>query len=226
MSDRTRIRRLPERGSNDPGLIWSIVDASPICHFGFVRNGYPVVIPTIHARVGETIYVHGSRASGNLRELKGGVDVCLTVTHLDGIIAARSLFHSSMRYRSAVLFGRSREVEDPDERSVAFEAITEHLIPGRWAEARQPSPLEDRQTIIIAIDVDEASAKVNDGWPVDEEDDYDLDVWAGVIPVSLRYGSPLADPRLSEGIAVPPHISNLSDEPYSEGGIGDDATVE
>ena len=209
MSERTRLRRLPEKGSHDRALINEILDEALICHFGFVRDGYPVVLPTVHARMGEIVYIHGSKAAGNLRTMKEEVEACLTVTIVDGIVAARSLFEHSMHYRSAVLFGKSRLVDDPDERIVAFRAITEHIIPGRWDDARQPSPAEDRQTTIIAIKIDEASAKVSDGWPDDPDEDLDLGVWAGVIPITVSYGRPIPDPRLDSAIGLPDYIRKL-----------------
>ena len=209
MSERTRLRRLPDKGSHDRAVINEILDEALICHFGFVRDGYPVVLPTIHARVGEILYIHGSKAAGNLRTLKEGIEVCLTVTIVDGIVAARSLFEHSMHYRSAVLFGKGRLVDGPEERITAFRAITERIIPGRWDDARQPSPAEDRQTTIIAIKIDEASAKIGDGWPDDPDEDLDLGVWAGVIPIAVSYGQPIPDPRLDSAIGLPDYISKL-----------------
>lgn len=208
---RTGFKRHPERGSLDRELVHEIVDAAPICHFGFVRDGHPVVLPTIHGRVGDTVYIHGSKAAGNLRALREGLEVCLTVTLVDGVKAARSLFEHSMQYRSAVVFGTGRLVESPEERLVAFEAITEHVLPGRWDDARQPSRPEDRQTTIIAIDIEEASAKVNTGYPDDEDEDRDLDVWAGVIPMRLVYGEPDPVPDLRQDIEVPDYIRRLVD---------------
>ncbi len=208
---RTDFKRHPERGSHDRDLVYQILDAAPICHIGIVRHGGPVVLPTIHGRVGDTVYIHGSKASGNLRELKEGIDVCITVTLVDGIKAARSLFEHSMQYRSAVVFGRSRPVVEPDERDLAFKAITEQILPGRFEDARHPSPPEDRQTAVIAIDVDEASAKVNTGYPDDGETDGHLDVWAGVIPMGISYGAPDPAPDLREGIDIPDYIRRLLD---------------
>jgi hypothetical protein len=208
---RTGFKRHPERGSHDRDLVHQIVDASPICHFGFVRDGHPVVLPTIHGRVGDTIYIHGSKAAGNLRALEEGLEVSVAVTIVDGIKSARSLFEHSMQYRSAVIFGKGRLVEEPEERLLAFEAITEHVLPGRWDDARHPSRPEDRQTAIIAIEVEEASAKVNFGYPEDEDEDRDLDVWAGVIPMRLVYGEPEPVPDLREGIELPDYIRRLID---------------
>ena len=206
---RTAFKRHPERGSHDRALVHEIVDAAPICHFGIIRDGQPVVLPTIHGREGETIYIHGSKAAGNLRDLEGGIDVCVTVTLVDGIKAARSLFEHSMQYRSAVIFGKGRLVTDPEEREVALRAITEHVLPGRWDDARQPNRPEDRQTGIIAVEIIEASAKINTGYPNDEPEDLDLDVWAGVIPMSISYGTPDPAPNLRDGIQVPDYIRRL-----------------
>lgn len=193
----------------DREAINAILDAALICHLGFVRDGLPVVIPTIHARVGDTLYVHGSKASGNLRKLADGVDVCVAMTVVDGIVAARSLFEHSMNYRSAVVFGRSRLVEAAEERHLALRAITEHVLPGRWDDARRPSRAEDRQTSIVAIGIDEASAKVRDGFPEDADEDLALGVWAGVVPLRLAFGEPIADPGLDRGIPLPEYIRDL-----------------
>jgi nitroimidazol reductase NimA-like FMN-containing flavoprotein (pyridoxamine 5'-phosphate oxidase superfamily) len=209
MSERTRVRRLPEKASYDAEVIASILDASLVCHLAFVRDGKPVAIPTIHALVGNTVYVHGSKGAGNLRALKKGIDVCVAVTIVDGIVAARSLFEHSMRYRSAVVFGRSRLVEGAEERTMAFRAISEHVLPGRWDDARGPSRIEDRQTTIIAVEIEEASAKVSEGWPEDAEEDLDLGVWAGVIPMRLAMGEPVPAPDLAPGVPVPDYISDL-----------------
>lgn len=206
MPERSRVRRLPERARYDRETVHAILDDALICHVGFTREDGPVVIPTFCGRVGDTLYLHGSVASGNLRALREGIDVCVTVTIVDGIVAARSLFHHSMNYRSAVVFGHTRLVEDPTERDAAFRAITEHVLPGRWDQARRPSPTEDRQTMIIGIDIDEASAKVRTGGGGDEPEDLDLDVWAGVIPLSLVPGEPIPDPDLAPGIDVPDYI--------------------
>jgi nitroimidazol reductase NimA-like FMN-containing flavoprotein (pyridoxamine 5'-phosphate oxidase superfamily) len=209
MSDRTRVRRLPEKAAYDLETLSAILDEALVCHLAYVRDGRPVAIPTIHARVGSILYVHGSKGAGNLRALREGLDVCVAVTIVDGIVAARSLFEHSMRYRSAVVFGKSRLVEDPNERTRALRAISEHVIPGRWDDARGPSPVEDRQTTIIAIEIEEGSAKVSAGWPEDPAEDMDLPVWAGVIPIFQTFGQPLPDPSLAEGIPVPDYVRDL-----------------
>lgn len=205
-TERTRIRRLPERGRYDRETIEEILDEALICHVGFVVDDVPHVIPTIHARVGSTLYFHGSPASRMLRSLRKGAMVSATATIVDGIVVARALFHHSMNYRSAVVFGTPRLVEDPEERTVAFRAITEHVLPGRWDEARRPNPKEDRGTLIVAMEIGEASAKVRTGPPADDDEDYDLDIWAGAIPLTLTAGDPEPDPRLKSGVEVPDSV--------------------
>jgi uncharacterized protein len=206
MEQRTRIRRLPERAVDDRDLINAIVDEALICHVGFMREDGPFVVPTIHARIGDTLYLHGSVASGNLRALGGGIQVCVTVTIVDGIAAARSLFEHSMNYRSVVVFGETRAVTDHEEREAAFRAITEHVLPGRWDDARRPNRAEDRRTAIVAVPIDAVSAKVRSGGVDDEPEDHDLDVWAGVIPLSLVAGTPIPEPDLRTGIPLPDYV--------------------
>ena len=206
MSERTTMKRLPERGDHSRETIHSILDEALICHIGFVHDGYPVVIPTIHARHGDTLYVHGSPASRMLRDLKDGVQVCVTATIVDGIVAARSLFHHSMNYRSVVVFAEARLVTEPEERLAAFRAVTEHILPGRWDEARHPDRNEDKGTLLLALPIDEASAKIRSGPPEDEEEDYALDIWAGIIPLELVAGEPVPDPVLTPGIEAPEYI--------------------
>lgn len=207
-SERSTVRRLPERGSHDPDLIHSVLDEALVCHLGFATDNGPVVIPTIHARVGGTLYLHGSHASRMMRSTVGE-EVCVTATIVDGIVAARSLFHHSLNYRSVVVFGTPRVVSDPNERSRAFEAITEHILPGRWDEARQPNDKEDKGTKLLAVDIDEASAKVRTGPPVDDDEDMDLDIWAGVIPLTTVAGEPEPAPDLKPGLDVPASVRNL-----------------
>ena len=198
---RSEVRRLPERGVYDIKAIYSILDEALICHLGFTTDSGPVVIPTIHARVGGTLYLHGSHASRMLRSTPGN-DVCVTVTIVDGIVAARSAFHHSMNYRSVVVFGTPRVVDDPEERMIAFEAVPAHVLPGRWAEARWPNEKEDKGTKLLALSIDEASAKVRTGPPVDDEEDMDLDIWAGVIPLSVMAGDPIPAPDLKPGVGM------------------------
>ena len=204
-TDRTRIRRLPDRARYDADTIHAILDEALICHVGFTTEHGPVVIPTIHARVGSTLYLHGSHAAGLLRHTPDR-PICVEATIVDGIVAARALFHHSMNYRSVVAFGTPRLVDDPQEREVAFRAITEHVLPGRWDEARHPSDREDRSTRIVAMEIDEASAKVRTGPPGDEAEDIDGDIWAGVIPLSTEAGTVEPAPDLRDGIDVPPSV--------------------
>lgn len=191
-TDRTRLRRLPKRGSYDRATIHAILDEALVCHVGFVVDGAPVVIPTIHWREGDTLYVHGSAASRMLRSLREGVDACVTVTLVDGLVLARSAFHHSMNYRSVVVFGRARVVEG-DEKLRALESLVEHVVRGRAREVRAPNEPELRQTMVLALPLEEASAKIRTGGPVDDEEDYALPVWAGVLPLVLTPGAPVAD---------------------------------
>jgi nitroimidazol reductase NimA-like FMN-containing flavoprotein (pyridoxamine 5'-phosphate oxidase superfamily) len=192
-TERTTIRRLPKRGHYDRATIEAILDEALLCHIGFVADGQPVVIPTIHARIGDTLYVHGSAASRMLRTLRDGVPACVTVTILDGLVLARSTFHHSMNYRSVVVFGTAREVTDREEKLRALEAIVEHVVPGRTREARAPNEKELVATMVLAMPIAEASAKIRTGPPLDDEEDYALPVWAGVIPMRLVTGEPIPD---------------------------------
>src|SRR5947208_3945139 len=194
-SPATTVRRLAARGNYDRATIHAILDEALICHVGFVAGERPVVIPTIHVRIGDTLYFHGSAASRMLRSLKDGIDACVTVTLLDGLVLARSAFHHSMNYRSVVVLGRGHEVTDREEKVRALEAIVEHVVPGRAAIVRAPSESELKQTLVIAMPLEEASAKIRTGPPIDDEADYALDVWAGVIPMSLVKGKPISDAR-------------------------------
>jgi uncharacterized protein len=202
-SERTRLRRLPERGSHERNAIAAILDEALVCYVGFVVDGAPVVIPTAHARRGDTLYLHGAPASRMLRTLSAGVEVCVTATVLDGLVLARSLFHHSLNYRSVVCFGRAVEVRDLDEKAAALHHFAEHVLAGRAAEVRPPSAAELKRTRVLAMRLDECSAKVRSGGPVDDDDDLGLPVWAGVLPVGLAIGTPLAEtPRLPEPASV------------------------
>ncbi len=192
---RTTLKRLPKRGAFDRETIYSILDEALICHVGFVVNGSPAVIPTIHWREGDTLYFHGSAASRMLRSLREGVDACVTVTLLDGLVLARSTFHHSMNYRSVVVFGKAREVTDREEKLRALDALVEHVVRGRSAEARGPNESELRQTLVLALPLEEASAKIRTGGPIDDEEDYTLPVWAGVVPCGLVFREALPDER-------------------------------
>lgn len=205
-TERTRVKRLPSRGDYDRKTIDSILDEAFICHVGFVVDGQPYVIPTGYARVGDDLYIHGSSASRMLRTLAKGVDVCVTITLIDGLVLARSAFHHSMNYRSVVILGRAESVTDADEKNKALEALTEHFVPGRWAEARWPTELELKATSVLKLPITEASAKIRTGDPVDDEEDYSMDVWAGTLPVSSTFDDPVSDSRLADGIAVPKYV--------------------
>jgi hypothetical protein len=206
-----RLRRKRERGSYDRAVIDSILDEGLIAHLAVSdEHGQPYVLPTMHARSGDVVYCHGSAASRTLRAMQGGAPACLTVTLLDGLVLARSVMHHSANYRSAVVLGTARLVDEPAEKLDALRAIVEHIVPGRWAEARHPTESEMKATSVLALPIDESSAKIRTGPPSDDEEDYELDVWAGVIPISSSPGRPESDPRLSPGIAVPSYASSYS----------------
>lgn len=192
-TDRTQVRRKAERASYDRDLVDSIVDEALSCHVGFAVDGRPFVIPTIHARIGDRLYVHGAVANHMLRSLADGVEGCVTITLIDGLVLARSQFHHSMNYRSVMIFGRLTRVEDDDEKRAAMHAFVEHVVPGRTAEARPPTESELRTTLVLRLPITEASAKVRTGGPVDEEHDLALPVWAGQLPVRTAYGTPIAE---------------------------------
>ncbi|MDQ1591308.1 MAG: uncharacterized protein QOG71_1935 [Pyrinomonadaceae bacterium] len=207
---RSTVKRLPKRGEYGREGVYQILDEGLVCHVGFVVEGQPFVIPTGYARSGDTLYIHGAQASRMLRTLRDGVEICVTVTLVDGMVMARSAFHHSMNYRSVVVFGRAAVVEETSEKWEALRALTEHLAPGRWSEVRQPTEGEMRATLVLALALTEASAKVRTGPPVDDEEDYELPVWAGVVPLHLAAGVPINDPRLPQGIEPPPHVSNYT----------------
>jgi nitroimidazol reductase NimA-like FMN-containing flavoprotein (pyridoxamine 5'-phosphate oxidase superfamily) len=200
------VRRLAERGAYDRAVIDAILDEALVCHVGLIDDGSPVVIPMLHARDGDTLYLHGSPASRLLRTMKGDVEVCITVTLLDGIALARAPFHSSVNYRSVVMYGRPRIVDDVGEKGRAFEVLTEHVTPGRWADCRLPTAKEEKGTLVVAMDIVEASAKVRTGPPKDDDADYELPIWAGVIPLRLEAGAPLDDPDLRSGVPLPAYL--------------------
>jgi uncharacterized protein len=209
-TDRTRLKRLPNRGSYERDLVNQILDEGLVCHVGFVANGSPVVIPTGYGRSGDTLYIHGSAASRMLRALAGGMSVCVTVTLLDGLVLARSAFHHSMNYRSVVVFGTASVVGDASEKIEALRAITEHIVPGRWAQVREPDEDELRKTLVLKLPLAEASAKVRTGPPIDDEPDYSLPVWAGEIPLRLTADAPVADPRLAPESEPPSNARRYS----------------
>jgi nitroimidazol reductase NimA-like FMN-containing flavoprotein (pyridoxamine 5'-phosphate oxidase superfamily) len=209
-TERTTVRRLAQRGAYDRATVHQILDEGMVCHVGFVVEGQPTVIPMVYVRVGERICLHGSKASRMLRALASGVEACVTVTLIDGLVLARSAFHHSVNYRSVVVFGAGTAVEDPTEKNDILRALSDHLIPGRWQEIRVPSELELRQTLVIAIPIREGSAKIRTGPPKDDEEDYALPIWAGVLPLRQTASTPVPDPRLPPGVPVPPHVTDYA----------------
>jgi nitroimidazol reductase NimA-like FMN-containing flavoprotein (pyridoxamine 5'-phosphate oxidase superfamily) len=204
-TERTRVRRLPKRGAYDSETINSILDEAFVCHIGFVVDGQPYVIPTGFARIDNDLYIHGSSASRMLRSLAEGVQVCVTVTLVDGLVLARSAFHHSMNYRSVVILGKATLIEEPQEKDRAMEALTEHIVPGRWKDVRWPTELELKATSVLKVPIEEASAKIRTGGPVDDEEDYALPVWAGVVPCRLTFGSAFTDDRVTA--TVPDYVN-------------------
>jgi len=207
---KSRINRLPKRGFYEHQAIYQILDEALICHVGFAENGQPFVIPTNFARVDDMIILHGAKASRLLKHIEAGNPVCVEATIVDGLVLARSVFHHSINYRSVVLFGKGRLIEDEREKVEALRAVTEHLIPGRWQEARLPNRKELNATHVVSIKIDEASAKVRIGPPVDEQEDYILPVWAGVLPLHETPLLPIRDELQSESVDLPEYISSYS----------------
>ena len=207
-TERTRVRRLPERAAYDRDTVHAILDEGFICHVGFMVDSQPFVVPTGYARAGETVYLHGS--AGSRLGLRPGMPVCVTVTLLDGIVLARSAFHHSFQYRSVVVLGRTRLVTDSEEKDEALSALVEHFVPGRSTDVRPGDRRELAATAVLALPLEEVSAKVRTGDPKDEEEDYDLPYWAGILPLSLQPGPPVSDSRLKPGIPVPPYVTTWS----------------
>lgn len=203
---RTSLGRHPDRASDDRAVLHRILDDGMICHLGVIVDGSPRVIPTGYGRQDDTLYLHGSSGASSLRS-GPSQDVCVTVTHLDGLVLARSLFHHSINYRSAVIYGTPRLVTDPDEKLLGLRVVVENLTPGQWDVARKPTRKEMAATSVLALSLDEASVKIRQGGPSDEPEDYELDVWAGVVPVHQTFGAPSPDPVLRPGIPVPGHIA-------------------
>jgi hypothetical protein len=208
LTQRTRVRRNPSRGHHDRPTIDAILDEALIAHVAWVHDGRPVVIPTLLARDGDDVLIHGSSASRTLRGLSAGLEACVEVTLVDGLVLARSAFHHSINYRSVILYGTLREAAD---KARALEIFTEKLIPGRWDHVRWPTPKELKGTAALALRIEEGSAKVRTGPPVDDDEDYALDTWAGVVPLHTTYAEPEPDPRLRDGAPLPPHVRALGD---------------
>jgi uncharacterized protein len=206
---RTKLRRLPARGHHDRETLDAILDEGLVCHLGFVHDGRPAVIPTLYARIDDDVYIHGSAASRMLRTLTDAADVCLTVTLVDGLVLARSAFHHSVNYRSAVLYGTAKPIEDSAERNRALHAFTDKVMPGRWEHVRVPTRKELKATSVLVLPIEEGSSKIRTGPPIDDDEDYELDVWAGIVPFETRALAPQPDERLEPGIAIPEHVARF-----------------
>jgi nitroimidazol reductase NimA-like FMN-containing flavoprotein (pyridoxamine 5'-phosphate oxidase superfamily) len=210
VSERTTLHRYAHRADYTRETINAILDEGIVCHVGLQTDmGYPVVIPLAYGRVDDTIYLHGSAASRIFRSSrKDGVEICMTVTFVDGLVVARSTYNTDINYRSVVIIGNAREVRDLDEKRTGLDALVDHIIPGRSLDARPPTEKELRSTMLLKLPISEASAKVRTGWPLDDEEDYDLNIWAGVIPFTHRVEAPLVDPKLRFSIETPPYVSD------------------
>lgn len=207
---RTRVVREPHRGVYDRETAYQILDEAFLCHIGFAVDGQPFVIPTSYGRKDANLYIHGSNASRMLRQMKEGVPVCVTVTLLDGLVLARSVFNHSMNYRSVVVLGKATLVDDPEEKLAGLRVISEHIVPGRWDDVRQPNERELKQTSVLRVPIEEFSAKVRTGPPVDDEEDYSFPTWAGVIPLQMKAGIPVDDPRLDPAHVFPEYLRGLA----------------
>ncbi len=216
VTDKTKLHRLPKRGSYDVETIYGILDEGFIAHVGFTANGQTFVVPTGYARRGDKLLIHGSSASRMMKAMSEEIEVCVTVTLIDGLVLARSAFHHSMNYRSVVIFGVAKIITGENEKMEALRLFTEHIIAGRWAEVRPPTANELKATTILALPLKEASAKIRAGNPIDDKEDYGMNVWAGVIPAAMDFGSPIPDARLSHGIKLPDQIANYS-RPHEKG---------
>jgi nitroimidazol reductase NimA-like FMN-containing flavoprotein (pyridoxamine 5'-phosphate oxidase superfamily) len=207
---RTTLKRLPTRANYERETIYRILDEGFVCHVGFIFDDHPVVVPTAYGRSADVLYIHGSAASRMLRELADGIQMCITVTLVDGLVLARSAFHHSMNYRSVVVFGTASVVRNAKEKTRALRTFSEHVVPGRWSEVRKPSRKELKQTLVLRVPLKEASAKVRNGPPIDDEADYELRVWAGELPLRLTTDAPISDPRLKHSVEVPLYAQNYS----------------
>ncbi len=207
---RTRVVREPDRGVYDREVVYRILDEGFLCHVGFAVDGQPFVIPTSYGRKDGNLYIHGSAASRMLRQMKDGVAVCVTVTLLDGLVLARSVFNHSMNYRSVVILGKATLVDDPGEKMAALRVLSEHILRGRWDDSRQPNERELKATSVLRVPIEEFSAKVRTGPPIDDEEDYSFPTWAGVVPLEVKAGEPIADARLNARIGVPTYVQTYS----------------
>src|SRR5262245_57207802 len=218
-TERTTLKRLPQRGSYDREVVYRILDEGFVCHVGFAIDGQPFVIPTAYGRVSDTLYIHGSAASRVMRGLSGGIPVCVTVTLVDGLVLARSAFHHSINYRSVVILGAATVVAAAEEKMTALRAFTEHVIPGRWDDVREPNEQELKGTTVLALPLLEVSAKIRTGPPKDDEEDMAIPVWAGELPLRITAGSPVDDPQLSAGITPPAYVTSYSRQAQTTNGI-------
>ena len=209
-TQRTRVVREPDRGAYDRETAYRILDEAFLCHVGFVVDGQPFVIPTSFGRKDASLYIHGSAASRMLRQMKDGVPVCVTVTLLDGLVLARSVFNHSMNYRSVVILGKATLVDNPEEKLAALRVLSEHILPGRWDDARRPNERELKATSVLRVPIEEFSSKVRSGPPIDDEEDYSFPTWAGVIPLEMTVGTTINDPRLDHGRTVPEYVRSYS----------------
>ena len=209
-TEKTTLKRLPKRGEYDRSAVYQILDEAFLCHVGFVVDGQPYVIPTGYARIADKLYLHGSPASRMLRSLAGGIEVCVTVTLLDGLVLARSAFHHSMNYRSVVVLGKATVVESEEEKFAALRAFTNHVIPKRWDEVREPNEREIKGTLVLELPLIEVSAKIRTGPPIDDEEDYTIPVWAGVLPLQLTPSAPVQDELMPTDIELPDYVANYS----------------
>ncbi len=207
-TERTQVRRLPKRGNYDRETVYKILDEAMICHVGFVVDGQPYVIPTGYGRSGDTLYIHGASTSRMLNSAAAGIPVSVTVTLVDGLVLARSAFHHSMNYRSVMILGNARRVESDDEKLSALRIFTEHIVPGRWDDVRQPTPQEMKITAVLALPLEEVSAKIRTGPPIDDDADYALPIWAGILPLKLTSGIAESDPHLTHKLEAPAHVKN------------------
>ena len=208
-TEKTKLKRIPDRGNFDRETIYSILDEGFICHVGFTANGQTFVIPTSYGRDGDEVYIHGASVSRMMKNLSEGIDICVTVTLIDGLVLARSVFHHSMNYRSVVIFGKAELIEEREDKMKALHIFTEKLIPGRWDDSRIPNDKELNVTTVLSLKIDEASAKIRTGDPGDDAKDYELDCWAGVLPLKLKAGEPIDDTKLKEGIEQPDYLFNI-----------------
>ena len=206
-TDKTKVKRAPKRGHYDFETVANILDKGLVCHVGFVVNNQPFVIPTAYGRLNDKVYIHGAGASRMMKSLDEGIDVCLTVTLLDGLVLARSAYHHSMNYRSVVLFGQAEKVSEPEEKMVALKAFTDHVMQGRWEEVRSPNEAELSSTVVLSLPITEASAKIRTGPPIDDPADYNLPVWAGVLPLGQQPGTPIPDQQTPLSMPIPENVS-------------------